>query len=248
MIENFIDRNKDGKADGGYHGILSLVDAIETEKLLWLTTILSQAPFRITRRASREQVTIVREFVWLQMLNHGMKTGGSQSPMLMPFMGTEWEVGVLTTPHRRPDQDRLGGDQPQIQGRTDDSKLGTLSRSRNAGWNPGGLARSKHNGRPEGPRPVLILIDADRIQVLVNGRQEKNLNFTRKTHPTLFSDGVVKFDRTIPVSLSADAHLIVVAYGENFDLKSWNQWPVRSKALCLQQPDLRGFGREWIHP
>ena len=36
----------------------------------------------------------------------------------------------------------------------------------------------------------------------------------------MFRDGVVKFDRTIDVSLSEDAHLIVVAYGENFNLKT----------------------------
>ena len=34
-----------------------------------------------------------------------------------------------------------------------------------------------------------------------------------------FSDGVVKFDRTLSIPLSEDAHLIVVAYGTNSDLK-----------------------------
>ena len=35
-----------------------------------------RAPYKISRRASREQVYIVREFVWLQMLNRGMRTWG----------------------------------------------------------------------------------------------------------------------------------------------------------------------------
>ena len=48
----------------------------------------------------------------------------------------------------------------------------------------------------------------------------ESLNFTRKSHPKLFSDEVLKFGQTIPVHLTADAHLIVVAYGENFDLKT----------------------------
>jgi hypothetical protein len=56
------------------------------------------------------------------------------------------------------------------------------------------------------------------VQVLVNGRQRKDLNFTRQSHADLFGDGVVKFGRTIPVNLSEDAHLIVVAIGEKHDL------------------------------
>ena len=77
MIENFIDRNKDGKPDGGYRGILSLIDAIETENYR-AADILYPAPYKITRLASRERVNIIREFVWLQMLNRGLKHGESQ--------------------------------------------------------------------------------------------------------------------------------------------------------------------------
>jgi hypothetical protein len=53
---------------------------------------------------------------------------------------------------------------------------------------------------------------------LVNGRQLPELNFTRQTHPDWFGNGVVKFERTIPVKLTRDAHLIVVAIGEHHDL------------------------------
>ncbi|MEN9677433.1 MAG: hypothetical protein RIS76_3329 [Verrucomicrobiota bacterium] len=63
-------------------------------------------------------------------------------------------------------------------------------------------------------------LDIDRVQVLVNGRQRPDLNFTRASHPQFFSDGVVKFDRTLPLQLTADAHIIVVAMGENFSLKT----------------------------
>ena len=44
MIENFVDRNKDGNADGGYHGILSLVDAIETENYRPATILAGPLP------------------------------------------------------------------------------------------------------------------------------------------------------------------------------------------------------------
>jgi hypothetical protein len=56
--------------------------------------------------------------------------------------------------------------------------------------------------------------DIDRVQVLVNGRPEPALNFTRAKQPEAFGDGVVKFDREIDLKLDKDAHVIVVAAGE----------------------------------
>ena len=100
MIENFIDRDKDGQADGGYRGILSLIDAIETENYRD-AQILYPASYRITRRASREQVSVVREFVWLQMLNRGLKTWGIAVRTPIPSMAMESEVHELT-PGARP--------------------------------------------------------------------------------------------------------------------------------------------------
>ena len=62
-------------------------------------------------------------------------------------------------------------------------------------------------------------LDIDRVQILVNGAQLPEYNFTRKTHPDFFSDDVLKFDQTITVRLKEDAHIIVVAIGENHDLR-----------------------------
>lgn len=53
----------------------------------------------------------------------------------------------------------------------------------------------------------------DRIQVLVNGRQVDSLNFTRDQHPQLFS--AEGFRHSVPVTLTEDAHLIVVATGQH---------------------------------
>ena len=62
-------------------------------------------------------------------------------------------------------------------------------------------------------------IDIDRIQVLKNGRLDESLNFTRESNPDWFQNGVVKFNKIISIPLSEDAHLIVVAYGTNSDLR-----------------------------
>src|SRR5262249_30251350 len=56
--------------------------------------------------------------------------------------------------------------------------------------------------------------DVDRVQVLVNGRADPKLNFTRKSHPQLFHDAPLRFEHAIDLAPERDAHLIVVALGE----------------------------------
>ena len=69
-------------------------------------------------------------------------------------------------------------------------------------------------------------LDIDRVQVLVNGRQPEQHNYTRDTDPEMFRDGAVKFDQTLRIHLQQDAHLIVVAVGENSSLeKGWGLAP-----------------------
>ena len=69
-------------------------------------------------------------------------------------------------------------------------------------------------------------IEIDRVQVLVNGRQPEQYNFRKDVNPGMFSDGVVSFDETIRVVLQQDAHLIVVATGENTTLElGWGRAP-----------------------
>ncbi len=72
-------------------------------------------------------------------------------------------------------------------------------------------------------------IDIDRVQVLVNGRAVPSLNFTREKAPAKFKDGVVKFDEVIPVALSEDAHIIVVACSEKSDLSTGYGTSTQSK-------------------
>ena len=83
----------------------------------------------------------------------------------------------------------------------------------------GGLARANDSIDLKVRVQCPSWIDIDRIQILINGRPSKSHNYTRKSNPDWFANGVVKFDRTLSVSLSEDAHLIVVAYGSESDLK-----------------------------
>ena len=221
MIENFIDRNKDGNPDGGYPGILSLIDAIETENYR-AAEILHQAPYKITRRASREQVFTVREFVWLQMLNRGMKTWGIAVSDAHTVHGNG--VGGWRTYVRCSTDDPADIDWREISRRAKAGKMilttgPYLEVTTTDGILAGGLARANNSVDLKVRVQCSSWIDIDRIQVLVNGRPLKSLNFTRKSHQGWFSDGIVKFERTISVPLSEDAHLIVVAYGSDSDLQ-----------------------------
>ena len=53
-------------------------------------------------------------------------------------------------------------------------------------------------------------LDVDTVIVLVNGRRSDKLTFSRDTHPNMFGRNVVKFDHSIDVELTEDAHLVVL--------------------------------------
>lgn len=221
MIEKFIDRNADGRPDGGYAGLENLIDGVETANYS-PGHILDEAPFHIRRRSGREQLRQNWEFIWLQLLNRGHQY---------------W--GVAVSDAHSVYGNGVGGWRTYVKSSTDDpAKIDWKEISRNAkagrmilstgpylevstqdGTIAGGHTRL--NGEVELHVRVQCTdwIDIDRIQVLINGRQYAGLNFTRATHKDLFTDGVVKFDRKLSIPLSEDSHLIVVAYGENHDLK-----------------------------
>ena len=61
-------------------------------------------------------------------------------------------------------------------------------------------------------------LDVNRVQVFGNGRAIAALNFTRREHPELFADGVVKFSAHLPITVERDTHLVVAAAGEGLTL------------------------------
>jgi hypothetical protein len=224
MVANFTDRDGDGRADGGFIGLPLMIDGVETENY-GMSSILSGVPFTVARdsKTGRDTVRSQREFVWLQLLNKGHRyvgvavcdahsvygngTGGWR--MYMPSASDEpakidWRENSR---HAKEGRSYLTTG-PFLQVQTED---GTL---------PGGTVRVTGGVKLKVRVQCTDWIDIDRVQVLVNGRQEPKLNFTRASHPTWFASGVVKFDRVIDVPLAEDAHLIVVAAGENFDLKT----------------------------
>lgn len=222
MVFNFTDRNADGRADGGFIGLGNLIDGIETENYS-ASTILSGVPYRVSLYRGRERVWIQRQFVWLQLLNqgapyvgvavcdahrvHGNGVGGWR--MYMPSQSDNpWEIDWKENSRHAKEGRSILTTGPFLEVETGD------------GIKPGGTARAVGSIDLKIKVQCTDWIDINRIQILVNGRQWKSLNFTRQSHASWFGGGVVKFDRTINVPLSEDSHLIVVAIGEGLNLKT----------------------------
>ncbi len=246
MSLDFVDRDGDGRQDGGYKGLAFLIDGIEA----WGQRILARSPWRIYERRDEERVGNYREFIWLQMLNcghrytliavsdahsvHGNGVGGWRSYVASSTdrpAEIEWEEIVLNAKA----------------GRVFVTNGPFLSVEAGDGTLPGGSARA------QGSIPLRIRvqstdwIDIDRVQILVNGRQRTDLNFTRESHAEWFGDGIEKFNQTIYVSLSQDSHLIVVVTGENHDLSTGygSSWQAKMNPLAYTNPiwvDVDGGG------
>ena len=222
MVENFVDRDGDGRADGGYMHIGHMIDAIETQNFLGVN-ILGTAPFRVGRNATtrQEEVQYVTEFIWLQLLNRGHRLWGIAVSDAHSVHGNG--VGGWRTYVRCSTDAPKEIDWQEISRRAKAGQMilttGPYLEVETAdGVLAGGSARANGSIDLKVRVQCTDWIDIDRVQVLVNGRQRQDVNFTRKSHPQMFSSGVVKFDHRINIPLSEDAHLIVVVYAENSDL------------------------------
>ncbi len=221
MVENFIDRNGDGKADGGFAFFGNLIDGLETQNYK-NSEILAGAPYALTDPFSRGgRIQYIREFIWLQLLNQGLPARA-----------------IAVCDAHAVHGNGVGGWRTYVKSSTDDpAKIDwrELSRNSKAGrmilssgpflevaTEAGVIAGG--NDRVNGALKLKVKVqcadwlDIDRVQVLVNGRQPEESNFTREKNPDMFGDGVVKFDQTLALELSEDAHIIVVAIGENHTL------------------------------
>jgi hypothetical protein len=222
MVANFIDRDGDGQADGGFLGLGQLIDGLEVQNFS-TSSILSSAPVSIVKdRTGKEVMSYTREFIWLQLLNQGARYWGvavSDAHSVHANGVGGWRMYSPSRSDAPAEIDWQENARHAKAGRVILTSGPYLEVQADDGTLAGGHTRASGSINLKVRVQCTDWIDIDRVQVLVNGRQRKDLNFTRKTHPDWFKDGVVKFDRSINVPLSQDAHLIVVAYGENTSLE-----------------------------
>ena len=168
-------------------------------------------------------------FNWLQLLNQGYRIPGVvNTDAHYNFHGSGWLRNYIRSPktddpakirtldivHASERGNVVMTNGPFLEVYTPTGGRGTGSR-----FTAGDTVRA-----PDGKVRLQVRVqcpnwfDIDRVQILVNGRPDQLFNFTRATTPGPFGEGVVKFDRKIEVKLDGDAHLIVVAVGENSKL------------------------------
>lgn len=213
----YFDRNGDGNPDGGFSGMFEFQNVVEVwgngQSSLIDESILSKSA--LTPAGYNNRL-----FNWLQILNLGRRM-----------------VGVANTDAHYTDHGS-GWVRNYVRAATDDpAQLHTADMVRN--YSQGRVimtngpfleVQASSVGRKAGPGGNLVAsesvvsldigvqcanwYDINRVQVLVNGRQPPEYNFTRKTHASLFGSGVMRFKHTVDVKVDNDAHLIVVATGE----------------------------------
>jgi hypothetical protein len=222
LVENFIDRDGDGLADGGYVGLGQLIDAVEVQNFID-STILSPFPVRIyhNRTDGKDVVLQNREFIWLQLLNRGHRLVGMAVADAHSVHGNGVGGWRMYMPSRSDEPLEIDWRENAAHARAGRSILTTgpfLQVETSEGVRPGAEVRANGSVRLKIKVQCTDWIDIDRVQILVNGRPRPDLNFTRAGAPERFQNGVVKFESEINVPLKEDSHLIVVAIGENFNL------------------------------
>jgi len=223
MSENFVDRDGDGIVDGGYAYFGGMINGLETQNYRG-TKILAGAPFSIgpAKTGLGRKVNYHREFIWLQLLNRGLDLNAVAVADAHHVFGNGvggWRTYLPS-----------GADDPgEIDWReiSRNAKAGrmVLSSGPYLEVETGSGAIAGEHDRVSGKIDLRVRVqcadwlDIDRVQVLVNGRQDPRYDYTRREQPERFGDGVVKFDHTLEIELARDAHLIVVAMGENSSLR-----------------------------
>lgn len=220
----FIDRDGDGVADGGFVGVGAMIDGSESQNGAG-TDILHDAPFKVTRApgALAAKASTVREFVWRQLLNQGLRVTAVGVADAHSVYGNGVGCWRGYIPSRTDDPAKI--DWAELAPRVKQGNLVlTTGPFLEVTTQNGKIAGD--DDRAAGGIDLKVRVqctdwmDIDRVQVLVNSRPDPKLNFTRATHPQMFGNGVVKFDQTLHVPLQQDAHLIVVAIDEDGDQKT----------------------------
>ncbi len=224
LFENFYENRGTGDKEGGFAGLIQLINGYEVQNGPG-TFLLDKAPFRLSRNSSGTETVIWnREFLWLHMLNQGRRTNAVAVCDAHSVYGNGVGSWRMYMPSSSDEPSKIDWRENLRAARDGHSYLTTgpfLQVTTTNGAGPGDTVSA-------GGKPLVLKIrvqctdwiDIDRVQVLVNGRQSPNLNFTKLTNPDFFKEGVVKFERSVEVPVTVDSHIIVVACAENSTLKT----------------------------
>lgn len=216
----FYDKNGDGQPDAGYERMKPHVTALEVHPI---DAILERTP-RIVRSKTEINNTI---FAWLQTLNQGFRvTGVVNSDAHDNFHGTGWLRNWIQSSTDDPAQIQpLELVRASNQGRLIMSNGPFLEVKLNEAGQTNSITAGQDLAVSSGKVQLDVRVqtpnwfDIDHVFVLVNGKPAESLDFTREKHPERFTkEGVVKFQQKLELTLTEDAHIIVVAAGEKSTL------------------------------
>lgn len=211
----FNDRNADGQPDGGFEGLEKWIDGVE----LYGTAILGQQALLFSKQGDKKVATNNRVFNWLQFLNRGHRyvaVGNTDAHQVYHQCG--FPRNYIPSSTDNPPEIRVEEMVRHLKARHVVMTNGPFLETRLNGFLPGDEVKAK-----EGTLWVRVQcpnwFDVDRVQILFNGREVPELNFTRRSHPHLFrAQGAVRFQHRLPLHFAQDTHVIVVAIGEESNL------------------------------
>ncbi len=215
----FNDADNDEKPDGGFQHLESFIDAME----MFGVGILSNQPM-IEVTTKRGKVKIENKaLAWLQMLNAGRRVNAIVVSDAHEV--ADGGVGGWRTYVRSSHDDPPAIQYPEIiahakAGRMFCTTGPFLEVRANDDKGPGDTIVTSQPVRLHVRVQCNTWTDVNRIAVLVNGRIGPALDIRRSTHPDKFHSQVVRFEEDLVVTPGRDAHLIVVAIGEDRNLKT----------------------------
>jgi hypothetical protein len=244
----FYDKDGNGEADAGFERMRAHINVLEIhpiDRILELTPHIERAGAEADNRIFR----------WLQLLNQGLRLPGVVNTDAHDnFHGTGWLRNYLQSTTDDPASVQpLDVVQAASQGRLVMSNGPFLEVKLNETDKDLVVTAGQDLIALSGKVTLKIRVqtpnwfNVDRIFVLVNGRLDDSLNFTRAKHPERFqTQGAVKFDQSFQFALPKDAHLIVVAAGENSTLgKVYPHEPGKALPVAVANPifvDVDGSG------
>lgn len=214
----YFDKDRDGITDNGF-GTAAITDVLE------INGTVTDFPGIIAGQRSRSRL-----LPWLQMLNQGYRIlatansdahamghgSGSVFSYVYTKNDTPGEIDAVEIAHQVKSGHLVISNGPFLDVRVDGGLPGSDIRCIS------GKVNVKVKVFASNWCPV------NTVQIVINGRADKAYIFSAEKNPELFHQGPMVFEQEIPVLLSSDAHLIVIAYGKGQTVGKVQGGPMRN--------------------
>ncbi|HEY4312101.1 MAG TPA: CehA/McbA family metallohydrolase [Pirellulales bacterium] len=218
IVQMAFDKDLNGSPDGGFEKMFSFMDVIEVHPLTTIFTRPESLP------NEREQGNTI--YHWLQLLNLGYRIPGVvNTDAHWNFHGSGWLRNYIKSSTDEPTQASV----PNLVHACEHGNIVmtngpflTVHAKADKGADTALVGEDLK--APGGKLQLSVRVqcpnwfEVNRVQVFVNGVADPKWNYTRRTHPDKFHQATLVFAEELPVELTSDAHLIVVAAGEGKEL------------------------------